>query len=120
MEKSRGHQTVGLTGLDCRVQNCLEERGRDRERIWERAQEIGIQRLASDFGREDAPFDRAEFQKDHGRERCADGKDSGIAEVILSHEQLSMIWAGKSPDLSGRHSKESAVAVGKEFWNCGR
>ena len=39
---------------------------------------------------------KAKFQKDHGRDRCADGKDSGIAEVKLSREQLSMILAGKS------------------------
>ena len=59
---------------------------RDRERIWKRAQEIGLQRFASDFG--------AEFQNEHGRERCADGKHSGIAEVKFSREQLSMILAG--------------------------
>ena len=51
----------------------------------------------------------------HGRETCADEKGSGIAEVKLSREQLSMILVGKYPDSAGRHSRESAIAVGKEF-----
>ena len=54
---------------------------------------------------------KAEFQKDHGRERCADGKESGIAEMQYGHEKL----AGEIPDLARRHSSESAVAVGKVF-----
>ncbi len=68
---------------------------RDRERIWKRAQEIGIRRFASDFGVEEpdsALITKAKFQKDHRRERCADGKESGIAEMQYGHEQL----AGKS------------------------
>ena len=44
----------------------------DGGRIWERSQEIGIRRFASDFGREDAPLDEQNSKKEHGRERCAD------------------------------------------------
>ena len=62
-----------------RVSNFIS---RDRERIWKRAKEIGSRRFASDFGMEEpdsALVTKAKFQKDHGRDRCADGKKSGIA-----------------------------------------
>lgn len=49
----------------------------------------------------------AKFQKDHGCERCVDRKESGIAEMQCDH--------GEIPDLAGQYSRESAIAVGKEF-----
>ena len=70
---------------------------RDKERIRECVQEIQLHRFAPDFGVEkpdSALVTKAKFQKDQNRNRCADGKDSGIVEVKLSCEQLSIILAG--------------------------
>ena len=44
------------------------------------------------------------------------GKILGIAQVKLSRKQTVYDFGwGEIPDLAGRHSKESNVAVGKEF-----
>ena len=89
----------------------------DKKRIRERAQKIQLHRFAPDFGVEksdSALVTKAKFQKDHDRNRCADGKDSGIAEVKLSREQLSMILAGNH-GFSWATFQKSAVAVVNEF-----
>ncbi len=68
---------------------------------------------------------RAEFQKVHGRERCADEKEFGITEVESHLSRLGIIWkrgrgigsrkttsnfCGEDPDLVGRNSREITIA----------
>ena len=70
--------------------------------------------FASDFGVKEpdsALVTKAKFQKDHGRERCADGIKSGIAEMQIWSRKIG----GEIPDSAGRHSRERAIAVVKEF-----
>ena len=67
---------------------------RDRERIWKRAQEIGIRRFASDFGVEEPDSALITKAKNSRKITVADGKESGIAEMQYGHEKLAgFSWA---------------------------
>ena len=95
---------------------------RDKKRIWEGAQEISLHRFASDFGVEkphSALVTMAKFQKDHGRDRCTNGKDSGIAEVKRIREQLSMILAGNHGFSWATFQRERDRGC-EGIWNGGR
>ena len=83
---------------------------RDGERICKRTQEIVLQRFTFDFGVEEpdsALNTQAKFHKDHGR---------GWERIWYCGNAIRpRKIGGEIPDLAGRHSKQSAIAVGKEF-----
>ena len=79
-----------------------------------RAEEIRLQRFASDFGWEDAHQmsgipERARSREMRGWERFWHRR-SKIKSRTTVYD-----FGGKVTDSAGRHSRESAIAVGKEF-----